>query len=190
MLSGMLLLVYPLSQWLGAAAGAGCVRVPRSVSLRKLMDEFPHPRRVAARAVRTWKAGLLYFCPRTFQPFSSVWVLLVEQSVLVFRDACATRFNSGYMFYGRLWAKFSFFYVLVNSNLETFCLHSRGAQSMLLVAVALSCCSLFDAGHYFKRSVRGSLRQFSLRRATFFGALDDEELFISEGSCQFHRMLP
>ena len=46
-------------------------------------------------------------------------------------------------------------------------------------------CSHFDAGHYFKSSVHGSLRQFSLRRAAFFGALHDEELFIIEGSCQF-----
>ena len=27
----------------------------------------------------------------------------------IFRDACATRFNSGCMFYGRLWTKFSHF---------------------------------------------------------------------------------
>ena len=67
-LSGMLLLVYPLTQWRGAAAGASCARVSHSVSLRKLLDEFPHPCRVAARAVRTRKSGLLYLCPRMFQP--------------------------------------------------------------------------------------------------------------------------
>ena len=32
-----------------------------------------------------------------------------------------------------------------------------------------------------------SLRQFSLRRAAFFGALDHEELFIIKGSCQLDR---
>ena len=67
-LVGVLLLVYLLTQWLGTAAGAGCAWVPRSVSPRKLFGEFPHPRRVAARAVRTWKAGLLYVCSRIFQP--------------------------------------------------------------------------------------------------------------------------
>ena len=56
----------------------------------------------------------------------------------------------------------------------------------------LRCGSHVDAGHYFKSSVHGSLRQFSLRRAAFFGALDDEEIFIIEGlmPIHFHRMFP
>ena len=53
-----------------------------------------------------------------------------------------TWFDSGYMFYGRLWKNLHIFYVAVNSNPEAFCLHSRRmekrAQSMLLVVVALS----------------------------------------------------
>ena len=43
-----------------SAAGAGCARVLRSVSLRQLLKEFPLLRRVA-RAVRTWKAGHFSF---------------------------------------------------------------------------------------------------------------------------------
>ena len=33
-------LVYPLPKWLGAAAGAGCARVLRSVNLQKLLEDF------------------------------------------------------------------------------------------------------------------------------------------------------
>ena len=51
-----------------------------------------------------------------------------------------------------------------------------------MCTVAASGCSFsqrgshFDAGHYFQSSVHDSLRQFSLRRAAFFGALDDRGL--------------
>ena len=53
----------------------------------------------------------------------------------------------------------------------------KRAQSTLLVAASLSAVrTLFD-----------SLRQFSLLSAAFFGALDDEDLFIIEGSPQLDR---
>ena len=109
-LVGMLLLVYLLTQWLGTAAGAGCAWVPRSVSPRKLLGEFPHLRRVAARAVRTWKAGLLYFCSRNFQPL--FWCMGV---------ACGVQ-RIG--FSGRVR------YVAANSNPEAFGLRSHRMESM------------------------------------------------------------
>ena len=54
------------------------------------------------------------------------------------------------------------------------------AQSMLLVVVALSAVRTVTLD-----IADGSLRQFSLRRAACFGVLDDEEIIIIEGSCQF-----
>ena len=150
--------------------------MPRSVSLRKLLDEFPHPRRVAARAVRTWKTGLVYLCLVSFSPCSGVWVLPVEYSALDFSgDPACTSLGStvdtwSTAGFGR---NFPIFYVAVNSNPEAFCLHSRGKESVhsrcfwLWLLSAL--CSHFDAGHYCKSSVHGSLPQFSLRRAAFFG---------------------
>ena len=60
-----LLVAETLTQWRGAAAGAGCARVPRSVSVRKLLDKFPHT-----------------FALVSFSPCSGVWVLPVEYSVL------------------------------------------------------------------------------------------------------------
>ena len=75
-----------------------------------------------------------------------------------FRDACAAWFNSGYIFYGRLWTNFSIFYVAVNSNPEAFALHScrmeKCAESVLLVAVSLSAVRTLEVGHYFyERSI-------------------------------------
>ena len=96
-------------------------------------------------------------------------------------DTCST---------GGFWTNFShFFHVVANSNPEAFGLRShrmeKHAQSMLLVVVALSAVRTFTLDiNCFKSSVHGSLRQFSLRRAAFFGALDDEKIFIIEGSCQ------
>ena len=60
----------------------------------------------------------------SFSLCSGEWVLLVEYNVWIILDACAAWFNSGYMFYGRLWTIFSMFYVAVNSNPEAFVLHS------------------------------------------------------------------
>ena len=71
-------LVYPLTQWLGAAAGAGCA----GVALCQPTEAFgriPHPRSVAASAVRTWKSGHFGFCPRIFQ--SLFWCLGVACGV-------------------------------------------------------------------------------------------------------------
>ena len=154
-------LVYPLTQWLGAAAGAGCARVLRSVSQRKLLEEFPVLRAVC-RVVRTWKSGLR-FCPRIFQSF---WCMCVACGVRRIRDACAAWLDSGYMFYGRLWANFTFLCVAVNSNPEAFALHScrmeKRAQLMLLVAASLSAACTLKPGHYFYEfSICWQLRRFS-----------------------------
>ena len=77
----------------------------------------------------------------------------------------------------------------MNSNPKAFALHScrmeKRAQSDASGCSFSQRGSHFDAGHYFKSSVHGSFRQFSLRCAAFFGALDDDEIFIIEGSCQF-----
>ena len=69
------------SRWCRLCAGA---------SLRKLLDEFPHPRRVAARAVCTWKAGLLPL-PSYFSVLVLVYgCCLWSTAYWIFRDACAT----------------------------------------------------------------------------------------------------
>ena len=57
----------------------------------------------------------------SFSP-SGLWVFAC--GVRRFRDACAAWFDSGYMFYGRLWTNFSIFYVAVNSNPGAVLLHS------------------------------------------------------------------
>ena len=103
-----------------------------------VVEEFPllRCRLVALFALRylDFAFALVYFSS------SGVWVLPVECVVLVFRDACAAWFNSGYMFCGRLWTNFTIFYVAVYSNPEASGLHSfelrKCAQSMLLVAVS------------------------------------------------------
>ena len=78
----------------------------------------------------------------SFSPGFGVWVLPVETAYWIFRDARATWFNSGYMFFERLGRFFHIFYVAVHSDPEAFRHHSRGmekrAQSTLLVLVALS----------------------------------------------------
>ena len=88
-----------------------------------------------------------------------------------------------------LWKNLHIFYVAVNSNPEAFALHScrteKCAQSMLLVAASLSAVRTLEVDIISTSApFFGSLRQFALRRAAFFGALDDEELFIIENSCQ------
>ena len=95
-----------------------------SVQFWRLLEELPLLRCLLCRAVRTWKSGHRSFALVSFSRCSGVWVLPVEYVVLFFRDACAAWFNSGYMFYGRLWTNFSIFYVAVNSNPGAFGLHS------------------------------------------------------------------
>ena len=61
-----------LSRWCCLCQGAAC-------QSWRLLEEFPHSRRVAARAVRTWKVGLLYLCPRIF--LSLFWCMGVACGV-------------------------------------------------------------------------------------------------------------
>ena len=67
--------------------------------------------------VRTWKAV-------SSSPGAVFGCCLWSTSYWIFRDACAGWFNSGYMFYGRLWTNFTFFHGAVNSNPEAFGLHT------------------------------------------------------------------
>ena len=67
-------LVYPLTQWLGAAVGAGCARV-LPVSLGGFSKNFLFYV-LCCRVVRTWKSGLA-FALVSFSP-SGVCVLPVE----------------------------------------------------------------------------------------------------------------
>ena len=72
-------LVYLLTQWLGAAAGAGCARVLRFVSLRKLLDDF------LIRVVSLFALFALgYLDFALYLSVLGVWVLLVEYSVWIF----------------------------------------------------------------------------------------------------------
>ena len=80
----------------------------------------------------------------------------------------------------------------MNSNPEAFALHScrmeKCAQSMPLVAVSLSAVRTLEVDIISTSTpLFYSLWRFSLRRAAFFGAVDDEELFIIDGSCQLDR---
>ena len=119
-------LVHPLTQWLGAAAGADCAWL-------RLLEEFPLLRALR-RAIRTWKSG---HClrPRIFQSFG-VWVLPLEYVVFGTR----AWFNSGYMFYERLLANFTYFLRVVHSDpwcSSPFRRMEKCAQLMLRVAVSL-----------------------------------------------------
>ena len=69
----------------------------------RLLEEFPLLRAPRC-AIRTWKSGHCLY-PRIFQSFG-VWVLPLEYVCI--RDACFAWFNSGYMFYERLLANFTY----------------------------------------------------------------------------------
>ena len=71
-----------------------------------------------------WKNFLFYVAAVALVVFVLVWVLPVEYSAWIFRDACATWLNSGYMSTGGFGQLSAFFYVEVNSNPEAFFLHS------------------------------------------------------------------
>ena len=89
------LLVYPFHAVAGADAGAGCARVlPVSHGGFWKICLF-----YVACLVALFALGNLDFA---FAPFfqSLFWSMGVPH--WIFRDACATWFNSGYMFYGRL----------------------------------------------------------------------------------------
>ena len=91
--------------------------------LWRFLEEFPVLR---GRLVALFALGNLDFAFAlvSFSVCSGEWVLPVEYGVWILRDACATWFNSGYMFTGGFGQIFSIFYVVVNSNPEAFVLHS------------------------------------------------------------------
>ena len=111
--------VYPLTQWLGAAAGAGCARV-LPVSLGGLWKNFLFFVAVSSRCshleIWTWPSPmylsvLVYGCClwSTAYGFSGRVRHLVQQWIHVYKW---------------LWTNFSIFYVAVNFNPEAFVLHS------------------------------------------------------------------
>ena len=125
-------LVHPLTQWLGAAAGADCAWLP-------------------VRHGGFWKNFLFYvpfaalFAPGNLDlPSPSYLSVLrclgVASGVRCIRDACFAWFNSGYMFYERLLANFTYFLRVVHSDpwrSSPFRRMEKCAQLMLRVAVSL-----------------------------------------------------
>ena len=108
----------------------------------RLLEEFPLLR-VLRRAIRTWKSG---HClrPRIFSP--SVFGCCLW-STSNFRDACFAWFNSGYMFYERVLANFTYFLRVVHSDpwrSSPFRRMEKCAQLMLRVAVFLRAVRTLD----------------------------------------------
>ena len=136
MLSGLPLWVYPLTQWLGAAAGAGCARVLRSVSLRSywMISSSVSCRCSRCSHLEIWTSRLLpsylsalVWClcvacgVRRIGSFARVRCL-VQQWIHVLREALG---------------EFHLFYVAVNSNpgaSEWRSVHSRCFWLQLLSA--------------------------------------------------------
>ena len=175
--------VWVYSSWVG------CARVLRSVSPRQHFEEFPLRRRFA-RAVRTRKLD-------TSPLPSYLSVLLVFGCCLwstsYFRDVCAAWFKQWIHVLREAFGRISLvFYGAVNSNPEAFSspfgsngedLHSRCFWLQLLSALfALLTLDILSRALYM--AVCGN---FCCVVQHFFGALDDEEIFIIEGSCQLDR---
>ena len=130
------------SRWCSLHAGAA-LRQPVVA-----LEEFPLLRRFA-RAVRTGKAGHFSFAPRIFLPWSGVWALPVENSVLDISGSCvlATWFDQealdefftlSILWFTRILRRFAF-------------IHAEW-RACTVDANGCSCsqrCSHFDAGHYF-----------------------------------------
>ena len=116
-------LVHPLTQWFGAAAGADCAWLP--VGHGGFWKNFLFYVPFAA----LFAPGKLGLClrPRIFQSFG-VWVLTLEY--VVFGDACFTWFNSGYMFYERLFGELDIFTSCGELRSEAFTLHSAEWRSV------------------------------------------------------------
>ena len=114
-------LLYHLTQWLGAAAGAGCARV-LPVSLGGLWKNFLFC--VACLvAVRSWKSVHFYFAFVSFSHCSGVWVLPVDYTVLDFSGRVRYLVRQWMHVLRGPWKNLHIFYDAVNSNPEAF--HSR-----------------------------------------------------------------
>ena len=138
-------LVRPLPQWLGAAAGADCAWLP-------------------VRHGGFWK-NFLFHVPLAalFAPGNLDFAFaLVSFSLSVFGcclwstpyfwDACFAWLNSGYMFYDRFLANFTYFLRVVNSNPRRLLSIPQNGE---VCTVDASSCSVssrgshFESGHYF-----------------------------------------
>ena len=111
-----------------------------------------------------WKNFLFYVAVSSRCSHLEIWTspspsylsvlrcLGVASGVRRIRDACFAWFNSGYMFYERLLANFTYFLRVVNSDPR--CLLSI-PQNGEVCTVDASCCSFssrglhFESGHYF-----------------------------------------
>ena len=131
-------LVHTLTQWFGAPAGADCAWLP-------------------VRHGGFWK-NFLFYVPfaALFAPgnLDSAFALVsfspsmgVASGVRCVRDGCFTWFNSGYMFYERLLANFTYFLRVVHSDpwrSSPFRRMEKCAQLMLRVAVFLRAVRTLD----------------------------------------------
>ena len=153
------------SRWCRLCTGAAC-------QPWMLLEEFTLLRCLPCRAVRTWETGHFSFALVSFSLFWRLGVAC-EYSVLKFSGDPHLVRQSLLVLRG-LWRNLHIFYVAVNSNPEAFGLHSGGmekrAQSMLLVAASLSAFRTLEVDITSTSSpFLGSLRQFSLLSAAFFG---------------------
>ena len=151
----VLLLIYPLTQWLEqplVQAVRGCRALSAYGSF--LMNFLISVELLLA----LFALGKLNFSPFALVSFScsGVWVSPVEHSVLDFSGgpACTALGSTVDTFSSRGSGKFlHIFYVAVNSNPGAFGLHScrmeKRAQSMLLVVASLSSVRTLEVEHYF-----------------------------------------
>ena len=118
-------LVHPLTKWFGAAAGADCAWLPvRHGSFWKNFLFYVPFVALFAPGNLDCAFALVSFSPSVFG--CCLW------STSCFRDACFAWFNSGYMFYGRLLANFTFFFSVRCTQTRGVPLHSaewRGVHS-------------------------------------------------------------
>ena len=125
-------LVHPLTQWLGAAAGADCawLQVRPGGFWNDFLFYVPFAALFAPGNL-DFAFALVSFSPSC---------LGVASGVRRIRDACYAWFNSGYMFYERLLANFTYFLRVVHSDpwrSSPFRRMEKCAQLMLRVAVFL-----------------------------------------------------
>ena len=126
-------LVHPLTQWFGAAAGANCAWLPVSNGgfWKNYLFYVPVVTLFALGNLE-FAFALVSFSPSVFG--CCLW------STSYFRDACFAWFHSGYLFYGRLLANFTYFLHAVHSDpwrSSPFRRMEKCAQLMLRVAVSL-----------------------------------------------------
>ena len=136
-------LVHPLTQWLGAAAGADCAWLPvrHGGFWKNFLFYVP-----SRRAIRTWKSGHCLY-PRIFQSF---WCLGVASGARCIRDACLVQqwIHVLRVAFGELHI-FSTCGALRSWRFSPFRRMEKCAQLMLRVAVSLRAGSHFEPGHYF-----------------------------------------